>query len=135
MKWNDQLRIGIPVIDSQHKRLINMVVDLNHSVRQGLRGRVLHEALDMVYQYTVRHFQLEEKYMEESAYPKLDEQKQAHARFTERLRDLKEQLIQHGLTPAMVIEIREELNRWIKAHVIGMDMEFGEHYRQQRKDA
>lgn len=134
MKWSDQLRIGIPAIDSQHKRLIIMVSDLNLSVKQGLRGRVLNDALELVYQYTVRHFQLEEKYMEDTAYPGLEKQKKAHRYFTEHLHELKMQLEEKGLTPTVVNETREQLNRWIKAHVMGMDMEFGEYYKEKHED-
>ncbi|MFT5727707.1 MAG: hemerythrin [Desulforhopalus sp.] len=35
MTWSDEYKIGLPVIDSQHKRLFNLIDELNKAIETG----------------------------------------------------------------------------------------------------
>ena len=133
MQWEKTYEIGIPVVDSQHKRLFELVRELDQALQSGLRPRAIRDLLVALDQYKTRHFQIEERYMEETDYPGLAEQQQAHAFFTERFSRLQDDFDQAGLTPALVSSIQQELAEWLKAHVTGLDMQFGTYYRSRAR--
>lgn len=129
MKWSDDYKIGLAAVDSQHKRLFELIEDLNSALRAGLSGTHLEKLLTALDQYKTRHFQLEEKYMKECSYPGLTEQQTAHAYFTARFTEVGEDLHRNGMTSAMVSDVKEELSHWVREHVTGLDMQFGRYYQ------
>ncbi|MEE4241211.1 MAG: hemerythrin family protein [Desulfopila sp.] len=129
MKWSDDYKIGLAAIDSQHKRLFELIGDLNSALRAGLSGAHLEKLLSSLDQYKTRHFQLEEKYMKECSYPGLAEQQEAHAYFSARFVELGEEMQRTGMTSVIVNAVKEELSQWVQEHVTGLDMQFGRYYR------
>ena len=129
MKWHHEYKIGIPAIDSQHKRLFELIGDLNEGLRQGLKWYQVKKLLTTLDQYKTRHFQLEEKHMKECDYPGLEEQQKAHAYFTKRFAELGKELETNGINADTVRAIKEELVDWLKDHVGGLDREFGNFYK------
>lgn len=67
--------------------------------------------------------------MEECGYPGLAEQQRAHQYFMKRFQELGEELAKTGMTQAVVQTVRKELTEWLKEHVTGLDMQFGEYYQ------
>lgn len=129
MKWQSEYKIGIPAIDSQHKRLFELIGDLNEGLRDGLKWYQVEKLLTALDQYKIRHFQLEEKHMKECGYPGLEEQQQAHAYFNKRFEELGKELETNGMTADTVQAVKEELADWLKDHVGGLDREFGNFYK------
>ena len=134
MKWSDEYKIGLAALDSQHKRLFELIGDLNKGHRAGLAGADLEKLLIALDQYTTRHFQLEVKYMQECSYPGMAEQQKAHASFTATFAERSEELHRTGMTSAMVNAVKEELSRWLREHVTGLDMQFGRYYQKWKKE-
>jgi hemerythrin len=134
VQWDDTFRLGIPVIDAQHKRLILSLNEFSHILREGCSSRDVEEFLQRIEHYTVRHFVLEEKYMAESNYPGLEKQRQAHQSFISRLELIVAQFEKGGLSAAVINSLRHELAEWIGSHVTGLDLEFGAYYRRYQKE-
>ena len=130
MKWSDDFKIGISAVDSQHKRLFELIRELNDALQEGLKDSDIEKLLVALDQYKTRHFQLEEKYMRECEYPGLTEQENAHAYFTKRFSEIGQQVGETGITPETVQAIQGELAEWVKEHVTGLDKEFGDYYQQ-----
>lgn len=134
MKWSDEYKIGIPTVDSQHRRLFELINELNEALQAGLKVSDIEKLIVALDQYKTRHFQLEEKHMKECGYPGLAEQQKAHNFFMNRFNEISEELGRTGMTPAIVKTIQGELADWVKDHVTGLDMDFGRYYQQQKKD-
>lgn len=130
MEWSDDFKIGLSVVDTQHKRLFGLFTELNEAVAGTIEIDVVKEILATLEQYKMSHFTMEEKYMVESAYPKIGEQQEAHYFFTERLAELQVMLKEDGVTSAFVETVRDEMAEWLKAHVLGLDLEFGKYYQE-----
>lgn len=130
MEWSDTYRIGIPTVDTQHKHLYRLIRELKNALREGLQGSDVEKILVSLDQYKTRHFQLEEKYMQECNYPGLAEQQEEHAYFMNRFAILGRELKETGMTSAIVQTILGELSDWLEKHVNGLDMEFGKYYQQ-----
>jgi hemerythrin len=128
MQWKDDYKIGISVIDAQHKHLFIATNELSEAVSKGLTPAIIDNLLTQLGFYAVRHFQMEEHYMTESYYPDLPEQRQEHQYFTKRFTEISEDFKQNGLSPSIVHAIQNELGLWLKNHILGLDQAFGAYY-------
>ena len=135
MQWKNEFKIGIPIIDAQHKQLFRYDDELNTALTNGLKRSDVDNILRQLGFYVVRHFTLEEQYMEASSYPHLSEQIETHLYFTNRLVELQEEFVQNGLRPTVVQAIQKELGLWIKNHVLGLDQAFGVYYKDRGEKA
>jgi hemerythrin len=133
MQWKDEFKIGIPVIDAQHKQLFFYNNEFNNALTKGLKPSIIDNLLTQLGFYITRHFTMEEQYMVESSYPDLPAHILAHQSFTKRFAEIQEDFEQNGLSPAIVHVIQNELSLWIKNHVLGLDQAFGAHYKKQGK--
>jgi hemerythrin len=132
MEWQDKFKIGISVIDAQHKQLFLAKNELNEALAKGLRPAAIDRCLTQVGFYVARHFAMEEQYMEASSYPGLAEQILAHRYFTKRFTEIKEEFQRNGLSPSVVNAIQNELGLWLKNHVLGLDQDFGAYYKENK---
>jgi hemerythrin len=83
--WDDRYSIGIPVIDEQHKTLIEItnrlfVECLNEEAEAKFRG-IVREVVD----YVKYHFSSEEKILERIGYPGIEGHKREHEFFVKEL--------------------------------------------------
>jgi hemerythrin-like metal-binding protein len=60
MKWDDSLKIGCRLIDSQHQELVRHVDALERLVDSEIAGQQLLETLRFVVDYARKHFEAEE---------------------------------------------------------------------------
>jgi hemerythrin len=135
MQWKDEFKIGIPVIDTQHKQLFLCENELTEALAKGLRPSAIDNLLTQLGFYVTRHFAMEEQYMQASSYPGLNEQLEAHHYFTKRFAEIQQEFTQKGLNPNVVHAIQDELRQWIKTHVLGLDLAFGTYYKEQEEKA
>jgi hemerythrin len=135
MQWKNEFKIGIPVIDAQHKQLVLCNNELGEALTKGLRPSDIDKILTQLGFYVSRHFALEEQYMTASSYPGLPEQLEAHHYFIKRFAEIQSEFTQNGLSPSVVHAIQNELGLWIKTHVLGLDQAFGAYYKKQEEKA
>lgn len=131
MQWADNFKTGISIIDSQHKQLFLCVNELSEALANGLKPLVIDKFLTQMGFYVARHFAMEEQYMKELSYPGLAEQVEAHQYFSKRFAEIQGEFKQKGLSPTVVHAIQNELNAWIKNHVLGLDQAFGAYYKKK----
>jgi hemerythrin len=134
MQWKDEFKIGIPIIDTQHRQLFLCDNELSEALSNGLRPSAIDKFLTQLGFYVTRHFAMEEQYMEQSSYPGLPEQLEAHHSFKQRFAEIQEEFTQKGLSPSVVHAIQNELSAWIKNHVLGLDLAFGAYYQEKEKE-
>ncbi len=83
IEWSDSYLLGIPEIDNQHKKLLRIADEL-YSAATGTGadlGIQLSKVLKNLTDYTVYHFDSEEKFMRSFGYPGADMHKTAHDNF------------------------------------------------------
>eukprot|EP01027_Heterolobosea_sp_BB2_P007656 GEZU01011377.1.p1 GENE.GEZU01011377.1~~GEZU01011377.1.p1 ORF type:complete len:253 (+),score=54.13 GEZU01011377.1:51-809(+) len=86
--WQSRFEVGVPLIDNQHKKLVQLLNNLNMAVNDYennvancsgdfvMLGSVLDDLLD----YTSFHFKEEEQLMEKYGYPNTESHKEVHNR-------------------------------------------------------
>ena len=60
LEWNENLSVGVPSIDKQHKALLGLLNELFDATQAGRGQVVLGKVLKELADYTVYHFQYEE---------------------------------------------------------------------------
>ena len=73
--WSDNLKIGVLIIDNQHKELCNRIDNLFNACKVGRGRNEISKTLEFLETYTIKHFSDEEKLQLNSTYPKYKEHK------------------------------------------------------------
>ncbi len=121
--WNKNFEVGVPLIDEQHKRLVELLNALaGHLAYQSDMPTLSHVFNELV-QYTVYHFSTEEdiwhKYFPEDAW-EINHQGD-HSRFLDRVSTL---MGEENTNPSdqMIDEVINFLTQWLAFHILDTDM-------------
>jgi hemerythrin len=127
--WDNSLSVGIESIDSQHRKMIDMInnfYDEIHRIHEGESNSTLNElrsALinDMVV-YAREHFRTEEEYFLKFGYSDFDIHKKEHDEFTSKVTDLKKRYDEGKLI--LSTEITDFLKEWVISHIKENDQKY-----------
>ncbi len=117
--WDNGLNTGIPEIDTQHKRIVDYVNQLDEAISINKGKDRIGEILDNLLDYTNSHFVFEETLMEQAGYPMLAPHKRLHDAFRTRIQALKARFV-NGEDVAAIV--RSELKVWLTNHIKGDDV-------------
>lgn len=123
MNWDSSLESNIPVIDHEHRELVEQLSRLvNESNPEHIQ-----QMLDFLKEYVVKHFAHEQVMHRKLAYPKTDEHKATHVAFVSTFLELEEEYVEKGSNPEMLQKIVAILNDWLKNHIMGQDKDFADY--------
>jgi len=123
LQWDDSLELGFDVIDQQHKGLVERFDKLSKAAQEGTSHELIEELSFFLLEYAQKHFEAEEKIMEEYVYSKIETQRTEHAAFTRDANELKSTIEQNGATREVAIAATGKLLRWIIQHIKKHDKE------------
>ncbi len=119
IKWRDSYSVGIDSIDSEHKKLVELINDVFMVVRDKGHGETLNQAVEKLLEYTRDHFAAEEKAMEEADYPLLEDHRKEHARLEQEVVDFQQRLREEG--GELRVDLYHFLRDWLTHHIIECD--------------
>lgn len=121
LHWCDDYRVGHPVIDEQHRRIIDLCEAMG-------RARFDSSADDMAMlvvielgEYIHYHFAEEERLMARAFYPGLEAHAAVHREFTEKVERMMGEL-QDGLV--RFEDVYHVLVEWVQAHILNSDQDY-----------
>ena len=119
-QWDPSLSVGIDVIDSQHKRIVEYINELSDAMNRKDRTAV-GAILDGMIDYTLTHFTFEESLMERAGYPILREHKLVHESFATRMAQHKKHFTEGSdVTRALFAD----LQMWLTNHIKRDDKDY-----------
>jgi len=124
--WNNDLSVGIPSIDAQHKKLLDLLNELHGATYQGKGQEVVGNTLAGLISYTVEHFQYEEKLFKETGYPEAEAHAAEHVILTKKVMDIHEKF-KSGITTALTQEVLLFLVNWLMDHTMDSDKKYSAH--------
>jgi hemerythrin len=127
--WKESLKIGVTLIDSEHKELCQKIDDLFAACAKGQGKEEIMKTLEFLESYTIKHFSDEEKLQRSSAYPKCAEHKELHEYFKKQIADLKKDLMQNGASIATVSKTNYFLMDWLLNHIQKVDTELANYIK------
>ncbi|NWJ42390.1 MAG: hemerythrin family protein [Geothrix sp.] len=89
--WSSRYETGIDTIDTQHRALFDALNQLTEAFRTGTSEEHVKAGLNALLAYALEHFQTEEAYMRERAYPGLAAHLAEHERLVGKAQQLEEQ--------------------------------------------
>lgn len=128
--WNAQYFLGIPEMDAEHCRIIEMINRLDLAQGRPDAPRCAWKIVNELTDYVATHLTHEETLMERSGYADLPQHRDAHRAFEERILALRSQAsLETG-------EVRQLLQQWLEEHILKIDRAYVPHIQawQDRRD-
>jgi hemerythrin len=127
IRWTEQMSVGVPEIDRQHARLVDLFNGLGEGLVHGSASRILRGLLAELVSYTKYHFTTEANILRMDENRGLQAHLEAHDDFVAKLSELEPVLLCEG-AEAAAIETSRFLRTWILRHIIVADrLAFAEH--------
>ena len=120
--WSEKLSIGIQSIDVQHRKIVDMINDLQEAMTKGKSKEVLGKIFDDLVSYTAVHFGYEEKLFLTHGYSDSAAHKKEHEDLVNKALDLQKKY--KGGNLMISLETLDFLGDWLKKHIQGTDRKY-----------
>lgn len=129
--WNDKtMSLGIPLIDAQHKELLNIINQLSTSIYSNTQKKDIFMIINKLIDYANFHFTCEEELFNNLKYNKKDEHKNEHREFLNKFTKYHNQISNSEYLNQVEIIISQEtliyLVDWFLHHIAGTDRIYAE---------
>ena len=128
--WEDKYTVGVKKLDSQHKKLFELVSAFYDRIHQKETARAMAEVLVGLIAYTQSHFSAEEQYLRQYGYPLYERHVAQHAKFVETVNDFKTRLETGQLL--IPIEVANFLKEWLSGHILGEDQRYAPFLKEKK---
>jgi hemerythrin len=122
LHWNDAYKTGHPLIDEQHKSIIDAMNRMHEAVEAGKIREEVPGILQFLESYIEEHFGYEERCALHYQCPNATRNEEAHRQFVARFREIRRLYDQEPFSRPQVLDVYYEIMGWIKGHILGIDI-------------
>jgi hemerythrin len=122
LAWDHELDTKIPVIDNQHRRIVEYINELHDAIVSADREQV-GEVLEQLVDYTLSHFAFEEELMNQAGYGFIAAHKKVHQMFTKKVADFQ---MRFELGEDVSRQLLTTLRTWLINHIKRDDADYSE---------
>ncbi|MGB3211147.1 MAG: bacteriohemerythrin [Desulforhopalus sp.] len=122
LRWSDSLSVGIDSIDSQHRKLVDLINELHKQMNSGSAKEAVGRTLAQLVEYTGEHFQHEEKLFAEHDFPEQDAHKEMHKKLVNQVLAFQDQFKKGEKDVSL--ELMEFLKDWLVDHIKKTDKQY-----------
>ncbi len=126
VQWSDELSVGVPQMDEQHQRWIDILNSFYDAIERGDRKEAVSHLFQGVEEYTSFHFGAEEQFMAEIGYPDLEAHRKVHQGLIEQVQSARARYEQGDRKAAR--ELAAFVLSWLYTHIAKTDKKYGEYY-------
>jgi len=119
MPWGRRLALGIPEVDKQHRELVSMVNELHRAMRMKMGTQEAGSILTRLANYTVYHFEYEEKLFDTHGYPDALNHKRIHKDLVAKVMTFSKEFEQGRA--ALSMDLMKFLTDWLRNHIMKTD--------------
>jgi len=119
IEWKYEYSVGVGVLDSQHKHLVEIINKLEEAISKAKGQRVMNGILDELIGYTQEHFAFEERLMKEAGYADLEAHQRRHRRLIQKIERF--QYVHINEHKRVTVDVREFLRTWLTDHILKED--------------
>ncbi len=125
LPWDDSFLVNIPLIDKQHKKLITIINNLCDYIFQEVSVKDLESSFVELMDYTVYHFESEEKIWQSHFGQEKDyiNHQHTHQEFIKELHLLKQGLASKPVNDVLADLVKYLVN-WLTFHILDTDMRY-----------
>lgn len=125
LDWSDTFKVGVSIIDTDHKKLVDLINNLYAAMMAGKGRELLGSTLKELVNYTDYHFKNEENLMRVHTYEKYTEHKAVHDDLRKKATDLL--TAYNSGNTNMTVQVAEFLKGWILHHISERDRHLAAH--------
>ncbi|MBN2612300.1 MAG: hemerythrin family protein [Bacteroidales bacterium] len=119
--WKEEYATGIDVIDSQHKRLIELIDKLYNTFMQRSEKEHMQQILKEILDYASYHFDTEATLMRKYNFPKTIEHTAMHDAFAATAIEFRHKHRHGGVITSSLMNF---LRTWLNDHILKADREY-----------
>jgi hemerythrin-like metal-binding protein len=116
--WKKAFEVGVPLIDHEHRRFLEIMNDLHAAMARNEAPAVVGPLLADLSSYARFHFANEERILEKAGYPGLALQQQEHQTFFEHTRRI---VASPDPSSRTALDLAKT---WLLEHILGTDRAF-----------
>jgi len=122
VEWTERYSVGNTLVDAYHHIFFQMVEEFRSALERETPPD-MEDRIAFLVDYTLMHFESEERLMAQAGYPDSEEHHAAHEAFREKMLDLQRR---YRMDPGAVKadELLCLVQDWFANHILGSDMEF-----------
>lgn len=123
LSFSNRYLLGVDLIDRQHRRLFEILGELNELNNDEFMYDKFDAILDVIEElkdYTVKHFEDEERYMKEIGYEGLAQQQKVHQAFIDKIEVINLEELDDN-QQEYINELIDFLASWLVNHIMKMD--------------
>jgi hemerythrin len=124
-EWTEKYTVGNPLVDAYHHIFFQMVDEFRRAMAEECPPP-MGDRIDFLVDYTLMHFDSEERWMARVGYPDLDAHAETHRAFRDRILALQRRYREEAGT-VTAEEVLFLVQDWFSHHILGTDMEFKAH--------
>jgi hemerythrin-like metal-binding protein len=128
--WKEELELGNPLIDTQHRMLILLCNKLDIAIQTHQTQHTVQRVMLELKKFAEFHFVSEENLMLEIGYPGLDQHMLIHSDLLRQLDNGLIQINKHNEKPADLLDF---LKQWLVDHVIHEDLKIAEYVKNGKR--
>jgi hemerythrin len=129
MIWKENYKIGVSLIDQQHKELFHRVTDFVETLRATgdweTKVDQVNRTLNFMKDYVTTHFRDEEAYQQKIGYPEMENHQKMHRDMVQYVSEISSQYEQAGYQEQMIQQFAGKLLAWLINHVAAEDQKIG----------
>jgi hemerythrin len=114
--WSPALSVGVPQLDEQHRRLVDILNRLHDAIQDGRARERFDGVLAELVDYGVYHFRAEEQYLAGLGDSGAVSHRREHDRFAETLLSIKS-----AYGPSAPLATLQTLSDWLLEHITTTD--------------
>lgn len=120
ISWSDEFSVGVAELDDDHRKLIELINELYDDLCAEVPAETVENVCDRLVEHTSVHFRHEERYFEETDYPRAS----AHRAMHEHL-ELRATQFRHEMGHTDTISGLRFLKEFLTHHIQGEDKRLG----------
>ncbi len=119
--WKDSMSVGNQVIDTDHRKLIQYINEMQEAMMAGHGRDIVGTILNRLVAYTHEHFAREELIWKGGHYAGLEKHKKEHTDLLKTVNEFKAKFDKGTVT--LSVEVMSFLRDWLKNHILKSDKE------------
>ncbi len=122
VEWKNEYSVGIDSIDRQHKKLLNLINQLQTAVDYSTGEEFERDALNELVNYTKTHFSYEEDLLKKNNYPDFEAHKKQHENMVKHVEEVLAEYEKDRDTA--MSNAANYLKGWLVNHINGTDKKY-----------
>ncbi|MBK7670062.1 MAG: bacteriohemerythrin [bacterium] len=119
IEWKTEYETGVPLIDEQHRHLVEIINKFEDALQRGKGSRQMNEIIKDLIGYTQEHFATEERLMAEAGYEHLKLHQSQHRQLMQKVERFQFEF--NGAGKRITAEMHEFLAYWLVTHILRDD--------------